>query len=313
MTSADDVKAGVNKPLSASLNEDTPRGFAFALTAYLFWGILPYYMKMVAHIPALEVVAHRVIWSIPIAGAVLLFQGRTADIKTAIRTPKMLAMAAVTAGFVSINWLIYVWSITHDRALEAALGYYINPLFSVFMGAVMLKEKMATAQKMAIGLAVIAVAILTWDAGGLPWISLSLAVSWGFYAFFRKTLPIGPNQGFLLEVLILAIPAAGYILYLQSTGNGHFGKTGWHDMALLAFAGLVTAVPLMVYANGAKLLRLSTIGVMQYITPTLVFISAVFVFKEPFSLTKLLAFGFIWAALAIYTLSLLRQRRALRV
>ncbi len=294
---------------AVKLNEDTPRGFAFALAAYLLWGVLPYYMKMVAHIPPLEVVAHRVIWSVPLAAAVLLYQGRTADLKTAIRTPKMLGMAAVTAVFVSINWLIYVWAIGSNRAIEAALGYYINPLFSVFLGAMLLSEKMSRAQKYAILLAAIAVVILTWDAGGLPWISLGLAVSWGFYAFFRKTLPIGPNQGFMLEVMILFIPAASYVLYLETTGQGHFGHTGWRDVVLLLAAGLVTAVPLMVYANGAKLLRLSTIGVMQYLTPTLVFISAIFVFKEPFGLTKLASFVLIWAALVIYTGSMLHTSR----
>lgn len=294
---------------AVKLNEDTPRGFAFALTAYLLWGVLPYYMKMVAHIPPLEVVAHRVIWSLPLAAAVLLFQGRTADVKTAIRTPKMLGMAAVTAIFVSINWLIYVWAVGSNRTIEAALGYYINPLFSVFLGAMLLGETMSRAQKFAILVAAVAVVILTWDAGGLPWVSLGLAFSWGFYAFFRKTLPIGPNQGFMVEIMILFIPAAAYVIYLEATGQGHFGHTGWQDVALLSGAGLVTAVPLMVYANGAKLLRLSTIGLMQYLTPTLIFISAIFVFKEPFGLTKLVAFVLIWAALVIYTVTLVHGNR----
>lgn len=290
-------------------NVDTPRGFALALVTYLLWGALPYYMKAVAHIPPMEVVAHRVIWSIPIAAAVLIWQGRTDALRTAIRTPRMLGMATITAGFVSINWLVYVWAIGANRAMEAALGYYINPLFSVFLGAVLLQERMSNAQKVAIGLALVAVAILTWDSGGLPWVSLSLALSWGFYAYFKKSLPIGPNQGFLLEVLILSLPAAIYIVYLEANGTGHFLTTGWRDSLLLLCAGVVTAVPLILYANGAKLLRLSTIAVMQYITPTLVFLSAVFVFHEPFGLTKLIAFGFIWAALAIYTSSALHGTR----
>jgi chloramphenicol-sensitive protein RarD len=145
----------------------------------------------------------------------------------------------------------------------------------------------------------------------LPWISLTLATTWGFYALFRKTLPLGPNQGFFLEVLILTVPALGYIIYLEAGGQGHFiALAGLHDPWLLAFAGVATAVPLMIYANAAKLLRLSTIGIMQYIAPSFVFLIAVFIFREPFGTTKLVAFCFIWAALVVYSVSMFRGRRA---
>nr|WP_298095722.1 EamA family transporter RarD [uncultured Shinella sp.] len=298
---------------SAPQTGDSPRGFAFALTAYVLWGFLPFFMKAVAHIPAPEVVAHRIIWSVPLAGLVLVWLGRTSEIKAALRSPRMIAMATLTAVLITINWGIYVWAIGAGRAIETALGYYINPLFSIFLGAVLLKEKLDRAQIAAIALAAVAVAILAFDAGGLPWVSLSLCISWGFYAFCRKTLPIGPNQGFFLEVLILSVPAIGYIIWLESTGQGHFGDTGMTDVLLLLSCGFVTAVPLMVYANGAKLLRLSTIGIMQYIAPTMIFIIAVFAFGEPFGTTKLIAFVFIWAALFIYSGSMLRSARARRV
>ncbi|MCT7662626.1 EamA family transporter RarD [Shinella kummerowiae] len=291
---------------------DSPRGFAFALTAYVLWGFLPFFMKAVAHIPASEVVAHRIVWSVPLAGLVLIWLGRTADIKSALRSPRMLAMATLTAVLITINWGIYVWAIGAGRAIETALGYYINPLFSIFLGAVLLKEKPDPAQMVAIGLAACAVAILAFDAGGLPWVSLGLCLSWGFYAFFRKTLPVGPNQGFFLEVLLLSVPALGYIIWLESTGQGHFGDTGMTDVLWLLACGVVTAIPLMIYANGAKLLRLSTIGIMQYIAPTMIFIIAVFVFGEPFGTTKLIAFVLIWAALFIYSGSMLRSARARR-
>ena len=292
---------------------DSPRGFAFALTAYVLWGFLPFFMKAVAHIPSTEVVAHRIIWSVPLAGLVLVWLGRTDDIKVALRSPRMLAMAALTATLITINWGIYVWAIAADRALETALGYYINPLFSIFLGAVLLKERPAPAQMVAIGLAACAVAILAFDAGGLPWVSLSLCLSWGLYAFFRKTLPIGPNQGFFLEVLLLSVPAIGYVIWLETTGQGHFGDTGMADMLWLLSCGIVTAIPLMIYANGAKLLRLSTIGIMQYIAPTMIFVIAVFVFGEPFGTAKLVAFAFIWVALFIYSGSMLRTARAKRL
>ena len=303
----------MSETLSPPLHGDTRAGFLYALSAYLLWGFLPLYMKLVAHIPSSEVVAHRVIWSVPVAVALLALRGRTADLRAALRSPKMLGMAAMTAALISVNWGIYVWAIAAGHALDAALGYYINPLFSIFLGAVLLKEKLDRAQIAAIALAAVAVAILAFDAGGLPWVSLSLCMSWGFYAFCRKALPIGPNQGFFLEVLILSVPAIGYVIWLESTGQGHFGDTGMADVLWLLSCGLVTAIPLMIYANGAKLLRLSTIGIMQYIAPTMIFIIAVFAFGEPFGTTKLIAFVFIWAALFIYSGSMLHSARARRV
>ncbi|MDI7861110.1 EamA family transporter RarD [Rhizobiaceae bacterium n13] len=299
-----------NDAAPAIENEDTPRGFAFALSAYLMWGFLPFYMKAVAHISPAEVIAHRILWSLPVAGAVLLYLRRTAELKVALKTPRMLKMAVITATLITINWGIYVWAIGAGRAIDAALGYYINPLLSVFLGAVLLKEKLNPAQLVAIGLAVLAVAVLTLEAGGLPWVALSLSLSWGFYAFFRKTLPVGPNQGFFLEVMILGLPALIYVLYLEITGQGHFFGGTSIDTALLVGSGVVTAVPLMVYANGAKLLRLSTIGIMQYIAPTMIFIIAVFAFKEPFGTAKMIAFPLIWAALLVYSWSMFRQSRS---
>ncbi|MEO5614769.1 MAG: EamA family transporter RarD, partial [Cypionkella sp.] len=248
-------------------NEDSLRGFGFALTAYLLWGFLPIFMKAVGHISPAEVIAHRVIWSIPIAGAVLWATGRTADLWVALRTPRMLLMAMATAALISVNWGIYVWSIGAGHALDAALGYYINPLFSVFLGAVLLGERLSRAQKGAIALAALAVLVLTIEAGKLPLVALGLTVTWGIYAYLKKSLPIGPNQGFFLEVLILLPFALAYVVWAQLAGRSHFMAGVTSDTVLLLSCGLVTAVPLMVYANGAKLLRLSTIGIMQYIAP----------------------------------------------
>jgi chloramphenicol-sensitive protein RarD len=290
-------------------NEDTPRGFAFGLTAYFLWGFLPFYLKAAAHLPAMEVLAHRAVWSVPVAGLVLVLLGRTQDVGTALRNPRMLGMACVTAAFITANWGIYVWAVGSGHALDAALGYFINPLFSIFLAAVILKERLAPLQIVAIGFAMVGVAILTWDAGGLPWVSLGLTFTWGCYALFRKTLPIGPNQGFFLEVLLISIPMLPYIIYLEATGQGHFLSGTNFDMGILALAGIVTAGPLMIYANGAKLLKLSTIGIMQYIAPTMIFLIAVFAFHEPLSPIKLGSFVLIWLALALYTVAMLRQLR----
>ena len=291
-------------------NKDTLRGFGFALTAYLLWGFLPLYMKAVAHISPAEIIAHRVIWSLPVAGAVLIWLGRTADILPALRNPRMLAMAGCTAALITVNWGIYVWAIGSGHALDAALGYYINPLFSVFLGAALLGERLTLTQKLAIGLAAIAVAVLTVESGKLPVAALGLTVSWGIYAYLKKSLPIGPNQGFFLEVLILSPFAAGYILWAAITGHGHFFAGVPFDTGMLLCAGFITAVPLMIYANGAKLLRLSTIGVLQYIAPTMIFLMAVLVFNEPFGTARMIAFPMIWVALVIYTTSMVRTARA---
>ncbi|KPA21146.1 EamA-like transporter family protein [Shimia sp. SK013] len=295
-------------PTDRADNVDTKQGFAFALGAYVFWGFLPLFMKMVAHIPPVEIVAHRVIWSVPIAGAILLLMRRTDALVAALKSPRTLMMACVTAALVSINWGIYVWSIATDRALDAALGYYINPLFSIALAALLLGEKLTRLQWVAVALAAAAVGVLWIDAGTLPWAALTLTVSWGFYAFFKKSLPIGPNQGFLLEVLILSIPATLYLLWLTAQGQSHFLQ-GTQDTWLLLVCGVVTAVPLLLYANGAKLLRLSTIGIMQYIAPTMIFLVAVIVFKEPFGQARMIAFPMIWAALVIYSIPMLREFR----
>lgn len=289
-------------------NRDSLNGFLFALSAYLLWGFLPLYMKALAHISPAEVIAHRILWSVPVAGLLLIILKRTDELKKAMRNPRMLGMAAVTATLISVNWGIYVWAIGAGHALDTALGYFINPLFSILLGAVLLKEKLKRTQIAALALVVLAVVILTVEAGRLPVVALALTFSWGFYAFFRKTLPIGPNQGFLLEVLLLTPFAFAYLVYLNLQGGGHFLMGNTTDTILLASAGLVTAVPLILYANGAKLLRLSTIGIMQYIAPSMIFITAVFVFHEPFSTAKAIAFPLIWAALVIYTLPMLRQR-----
>jgi chloramphenicol-sensitive protein RarD len=291
-------------------NRDTKEGFLYAGGAYLIWGFLPLYMKMMSHIPAWEIVPHRVLWSLPITVAVVWYRHQLGDIAAALRNPRTMALAFLMAALISFNWGIYVWAVTSGRALETALGYYINPLFSVFLAAVLVGEKLSTMQLFALTLAGLAVALLTWEAGGLPWISLALTVTFGIYAYFKKTLAIGATQGFFLEVLVLVVPSLFMMWWFEKQGTSHFLRTDWHDTALLLGSSLFTAVPLMLYAMGAKLLRLSTIAIMQYSAPTMIFLIAVFIFKEPFSQYKAGAFVLIWSALAIYTASLVKAHRA---
>jgi len=294
---------------SQASSGDSLRGFMLALAAYLIWGALPLYLHMVNHIPLPEILAHRVLWAVPVALAVLLVLGRTADLRAAITSPRMLAMAALTAALVSVNWGVYLYAIQSGRVLDAALGYYINPLFSIFLGAVILRERLTRVQWAAVALAAAAVGLLTMEAGSLPILSLSLTVSWGFYALFKRALPIGPNQGFTLEVILLSPFGVGYLVWLWLQGDMVFGATGLRDMLLLMGCGVLTAVPLMLYANGAKRLRLTTIALMQYIAPTFIFLIAVLVFDEPFLGAKRLAFPLIWAALALYSADLFLRRR----
>lgn len=288
---------------------DSPRGFAFALAAYLMWGFLPVYMKALADVPTLEVLAHRVLWSVPVALAVLVWLGRTSDLRAALRSPKMLAMAALTAALISVNWGLYVYAVQSGQAMEAALGYYINPLFSVLLGRVLLGERLDRLQWLSVLLAAAAVVLLTVETGRVPYLAIGMMLSWGFYAYFKKSLPLGPNQGFTLEVILLTPFALAWMVWLLASGQAIFLNGDSTTTALLVGAGVVTAVPLMVYANGAKLLRLATIGIMQYITPTLIFLTAVFAFGEPFGQARAIAFPMIWAALAMYTYALIRQSR----
>jgi len=218
-------------------------------------------------------------------------------------------MAGLMACLVSVNWGVYLYAIQAGRVLDAALGYYINPLFSIFLGAVFLRETLTRAQWSAVGLAGAAVALLTWEAGSLPILSLALTISWGFYALFKRALPIGPNQGFTLEVILLSPIGLGYLFWLWRQGEMQFGATGMVDVLLLMGCGVVTAVPLMLYANGAKALRLTTIALMQYIAPTFIFLVAVLVFGEAFQGAKLIAFPMIWLALVLYSADLFRRRR----
>ena len=293
-------------------NSDSPAGFAYAVTAYVLWGFLPIFLKALAHVPPVEVIAHRVLWSLPIALAVLFWQGRAGDVLAAFRRPRMLAMAGLTAALISANWLIYVWAIGNGYTLDAALGYYINPLFSVLLGATLLKERLSAAQLCAIALAAAAVLVLTVHAGRLPVVALSLTLSWGFYAYCKKSLPLGPNQGFTLEVLLLMPFALAFLIWQAWSGTSHFAAGSLSDTLLLLGCGPVTAIPLMFYANAAKGLRLSTIGILQYIAPTLIFLCAVLLFGEPFGTARMIAFPMIWAALVIYTIPMFRESAARR-
>lgn len=292
-----------NKPQQ----QDTPIGLFYATSAFILWGLLPFLLKAVEHIPAVEVVAHRVIWSLPIVGLILVYTKRTADIRAALKSPRTLGMAVVCAFLISLNWGIYVWAISAERTVEASMGYYITPLVTILVGATILGEKLSTGHKISAAIATVAVFILAWDAGGIPWVAIGLAGSWSIYSFLRKTLPIGANQGFMLEVLILLTPSLFIVGWLTFQGESHFGQTIPFDILLLMFCGVGTAVPLMLFTNGTRLIRMSSLGILQFIVPTLIFLVAVLVFDEPFSNIKMVAFVLIWIAMGVFGYTLAKK------
>jgi chloramphenicol-sensitive protein RarD len=295
-----------------SRDVDEPGGLVLAISAYLLWGGLPLYMKMMDHMDPGEIIAHRILWSIPVAAMVLLVMGRWTDLWEALQDRRRLGMALLTAVLISVNWLTYVVAISTERALDAALGYYVNPVFSIVLAAVFLKERMQRLQVVAFALVIGAVVVLTLEHGSLPWTVILLTVSWGLYALAKRALPMPPNQGFLLEVILLAPLALAYLVWLDDGLVNHFLDGSGFDRWLLIGCGAVTAVPLILYANGAQRVRLMTMGILQYIAPSCIFLTAVFAFNEPFTWAKQIAFPMIWLAVILYVLSQWhhgRQRR----
>ena len=279
----------------------SPRtGFFYALSAYLLWGFLPLFFRAAEHIPAVELVAHRVIWSLPVALFVMAALGRTGEIMPLLRDRGVMKMMLLTALLISVNWAIYVWAISVDRTSETALGYYINPLLTVVLGVLLLSEKLNKWQWLAIVLAAIGVLVRAISTGAFPWISLSLALTFAFYGYFRKTVSVGPTQGFLLEVIILFPFAMAYAVWLALQGQGHMDAD---NILWLMACGPVTAVPLILYAFGAKALRLATLGLMQYIAPSMIFVIAFFVFGETLDIWQIITFALVWSALVIYSWS----------
>lgn len=293
-----------------AVEADMRQGFLYAVGAYLIWGlVLPVYMKVLDDVSPFEIVAHRIVWALPFAALLLWWQGSLSGVWRHFADLRTLALASLTAMLISVNWGVYVYSLVTGHTLEAALGYYINPLVNILLAAIFLGERPNRPQTVAIALAAVGVAILTVKAGGLPWISLVLAFSFGTYGLLRKTVPVGASEGFFLEVSILTVPALAYIV--ATVGQSHFLANG-AEAALLVGAGPLTAIPLILFAAGARILHFSTIGILQYIVPTALFLEAVFAFGEPFTAWQLFAFAFIWAALVIYTWTLLSQGRRAR-
>lgn len=287
------------------------KGVLYAVLAHLTWGAMAVYFGFLRHVSPLEIAVHRGLWSIPCAALIIWFLGQYKDVLKAVASRRNLAILAFTSAIIVFNWGFYVWSIEVGRTLESSLGYYINPLLNVVMGYLFLGERFNRLQIVALVLAVIAVLIQTFAAGVFPWLGLMLGSSFCLYGFLRKTVPVGPTQGFFIEVCIIAIPLLLMQFWLVQHGKAHFGGNAT-DTLLLMGCGVMTTSALVFFALSIKLLRYSTAGLLQYISPTLVFLTAVFVFGEPMDKWKLLSFVILWIGLAIYSWSALRDEKTRR-
>jgi chloramphenicol-sensitive protein RarD len=299
----------LNPPAPKPAPDPQRRGGAAALAAYVFWGLVPIYFKLIQAAPALEIIIHRVLWSIPLlAGFLLLRDGRA--FWQRFRLPRKTVLALGFTGLlVVLNWLIFVWAVVHDQVLATSLGYFITPLVQFLLGFLVLHERMTGIQRLGVLIAAAGTVYLGWFLGTPPWIALSLAISFGLYGLVRKMLDVGPMIGLLWETLLMSLPALAALAWLIATGRLYFGTAGPQQDLLLALAGLVTVLPLIWFNIAAKSLRLTTVGFFQYIAPSMTFLLSVFVYGEPFTRGHAVAFGCIWLALAMVSLETWRRAR----
>lgn len=290
---------------------DPVKGVAAMVLACTVWGLSALYYKLLVHVPPLEVLAHRTIWSCLFFAVVLAVQGRLGALRGALGGGRNLALLAFAALMISANWLCFISSVQVGRAMEASLGYYMFPLATVLFGAIFFRERLGHAQWVAVGLAALAVTALTLGLGAAPWIALVISVTFGLYGVVKKLLEVGPVVSVTAEVLCLAPAALAILAYVHGTGGGHFTDSA-ADALLLAGSGPLTAMPLILFSYATRRVRLGTVGLVQYLNPTLQFLVATFIFRELFSPWHAVALALIWTALALYTGAALRQERAAR-
>jgi chloramphenicol-sensitive protein RarD len=277
------------------------RGVVLAIGAYLIWGFIPIYFKILDEVPALQILGHRAIWSFVFLVVLILFRKEWRDFLRAISSRKTLLFGVLAAVLLTINWLTYIWGVNNGFIVETSLGYFINPLVSVVLGVVFLREKLRLFQWIAVSVAAIGVLYLTISYGALPWIALSLAFSFGSYGLAKKTSALNSLKGLTLETGILFIPMLAFLVVSEVQGVGVFGHPPFSLSLLLAFSGVVSGIPLLLFGGAAQRINLTTMGILQYIAPTCQFLIGVFLYREPFTLSRLVGFLIIWLALIIFT------------
>jgi chloramphenicol-sensitive protein RarD len=278
------------------------KGIWYAVGAYVTWGLFPIYWKWLHQVPALQLLAHRIGWSFVLLALLLFLRRRWPEFWKAVSAPRVFRIYLVAAILIAVNWLVYLWAVNANFIVEASLGYFINPLFSVLLGTVFLHERLRPLQWLPIGLALLGVIYLTVTYGSLPWLALTLAFSFGMYGLVKKTAPLGSSFGLTLETGILFLPALGYLLYANASGQGAFLHLGPRVNLLLVGAGLVTILPLLMFASAARSIPLTMVGILQYITPTMQFLLGVLVYHETFTHERLIGFSIVWVALIIFWL-----------
>ncbi|MEV6104627.1 EamA family transporter RarD [Streptomyces sp. NPDC051940] len=289
--------------------QQTRLGLLYGLAAYGSWGIVPLFWPLLKPAGATEILAHRMVWSLPACLLILLAVRRWSWIGPLLRQPRRLALVAAAAAIITVNWGVYIWAVNSGRVVEAALGYFINPLVSIAFGVVLLRERLRRLQWTAVGIGAVAVVVLTVGYGRLPWVALTLAFSFGTYGLVKKHIGLEGVEGFAAETAMQFLPALGFLVYLGGRGEATFGTEGVGHALLLASCGVVTAVPLICFGASAVRLPLSTIGMMQYIAPTLQFLLGLFYFHESMPPERWAGFALVWAALSVLTWDALRTAR----
>jgi chloramphenicol-sensitive protein RarD len=291
----------------------TRRGTLYGAAAYLMWGLFPLYWPLLRPAGSLEVLAHRIVWSLVVVLALLALTRRLPAVRAAVADRRRLAMLTLAAVVIAVNWVTFIWGVTHDRVVEVSLGYFVNPIVTVLLGVVVLGERLRPAQWAALGAAGVAVVVLTVENGRPPWLALVLAFSFATYGLLKKTAGVGAVEGLVVETAVLLPVAAGYLALLGVSGAGTFGTEGPGHAVLLALSGLVTAVPLLAFGAAASRVTLTTLGLLQYLAPTIQFVLGVTLFGEPLPLAKLVGFLLVWSGLALFTADLVRSSRARRL
>jgi chloramphenicol-sensitive protein RarD len=286
---------------AAGHTPDQTRGAFAAALCYFLWGLVPLYWRELAEIDAFELIAHRHVWSLVLLLGIVAFQRGFGTLAQALNTPRAFAINTVSALLLTSNWLVYVWAVNRGHVIETSLGYFLVPLANVAAGRFVLHEHLRRLQWLAIGLAAFGVAFMIVQAGRPPWIALALAGSWGGYSLMRKKSPLPAVTGLTVETLLLAPIAIGFLLWRHHTGQGALGRVDLPTHALVLSAGVITAIPLLLFGYGARRIRLTTLGLLQYLAPSVQLVLGVWVFHEAFSRARVFSFSFIWAALILYT------------
>lgn len=285
----------------------TRTGIAYGLAAYLLWGFFPLFFKQLAHVAPLQVLAHRIVWSLPTLAMIIMATGGWSDVRKAVLQRRVMLTLCSTTLLIAVNWFVFILAVTRNEVLQSSFGYFINPLVSVLLGFLFLRERLNRLQAASVAAAFGGVSILAVQWGGIPWIALVLAVTFGVYGLLRKIVKVGALTGLFIETLLLFPVAAGYLIFIARNGNGAFLAVSTATTSFLVLGGVITAIPLLWFSLSARLLPLSTVGFMQYLTPTIHFLLAVLLFRESFDMAHLLSFLCIWTGLGIYTFDAARS------